>query len=101
MDFVESGVIPLWKWRNILCRITQRYPYPIILLLSLVDFYMRRGRWFLVGMRWKADTLPLFIVCPAVVWADKRLVLYSSKGEPGATMQAEVAPGVNFIADAP
>src|SRR5205823_2247776 len=99
--FVESGVIPLWKWRNILCRITKRYLYQIIFLLSLVDFYIRCVRWFLVGMRWKADALSLFIICLAVVWADKRLILYFPKGEPGATMQAEVAPGVNFIADAP
>src|SRR5436305_5202165 len=101
MDFVESGVIPLWEWGDIPCRITERYPYPIILLLSMVDFYMRRRRWFLVGMSGNADTLPCFVIGPAMVWTNKRLVLYSPQGESGATMQTEVAPRVHFIADAP
>src|SRR5258708_37242552 len=73
MDFVESGVIPLWKWGDILRRITQRYPYPIIFLLSLVNFYMRRGRWFLAGMRWNAVVLHLLVVYHTMVWTAKSL----------------------------
>src|SRR5258707_13416115 len=92
MDFVESGVIPLWKCRDILRRITQRYPYPLIFLLSRVNFDMRGGRWFLAGMRWKADALPSFIVCPAMVWTAKGLVLNFAEGEAGAPVKAEDLP---------
>src|SRR5260370_41872152 len=92
VDFVKGGVVPLRKFRHVAGGIAERNPYPIVLLLRLVDFCMRRGGRLLVRMRGGTPALSLFGIRPAMVCADEAvfLLLFPHKGAtPG---QANVRP---------
>src|SRR6266487_6007984 len=98
MHFMKRSIIPLRKSGYIFYWIAECNPYPIILFLCLVDFNPRFGGRYLVRMCRKADALPLFVVRPAMVWANERLICYFAQGEPCAPVKTKVPPGMNLIA---
>src|SRR3954453_18211899 len=67
VDFVKSRVIPLGKGWDIMYRVAQRDPDPVISLLRLVDFNPRTGRWRLLRMSRNSHTLSFLIVGPAMI----------------------------------
>src|SRR5438552_7920688 len=99
--FMERGIIPLWKCGNVKWRIAQRDPYPVILLTRLIDLNACFFGWCLLWMRGKVDAAPLLIIDPAMIGTDKRIVLYLAEREPGATMNAEIAPRQYLLTNTP
>src|SRR5258708_5422928 len=74
VDFMKSRVIPLGKGRNVMLRVAQGYPDPVISLLCLVDFYTRLGRWRLLRMSGNTHALSFLIVGPAMVRTNQGLI---------------------------
>src|SRR5579863_2956603 len=67
----------------------------------MIDFRVCCRRRHLIGMSRKTDTLPLLVVCPAMIGTDERTILNLPQREPCATVQAEVAPRMDVLADTP
>src|SRR6266567_2742823 len=101
VHFVKSRVIPLDKLRDIARGITQRDPYPVVFFLCCIDFGVCRSWRLLVRMRGKTDALSLFVVGPAMVRADKAVVLNFPQRKTRSPVQAKIAPRMNLLADAP
>src|SRR2546421_3944035 len=101
VHLVKGQVVPLDKLRYIARGITQCDPNPVVFFLCSIDFCVCRGWRLLIWMRGKADTLPLFVVGPAVIWTDKAVVLNFPQRKTRSPVQAKVAPRVNLLADAP
>src|SRR5260370_4236715 len=101
VDFVKGGVVPLRKFRHVAGGIAERDPYPIVLLLRLVDFCMRRGGRLLVGMSGETHALPLFVISPAMICANQAIILYFSQRKARSPVQAQVAPRMNLLANPP
>src|SRR5438045_9197228 len=100
VHLMKGRVVPLDKPWDILSRITQCNPYPVVFLLRHVDFGVCCSWRLLVGMRWKPDALSFFIVGPAMVRADKAVVLNFPQRKTRSPVQAKVAPRVNPLPDA-
>src|SRR5437660_9707067 len=75
MNLVEGWIIPLGEHWNIMRRLAQCDPYPIISFLSLINLCSCCSGGFLIWMGRKTNTLPFFIVCPTMICTDQRLVL--------------------------
>src|SRR5713101_5306327 len=101
MHFMKRSIIPLRKSGYIFYRIAECNPYPIVLFLRLVDFNSRFGGRYLVWMSRKADALPFFVIRPAMIRTNERLLFYFAQREPCASMKAEITPGMNFIINTP
>src|SRR6266849_10961526 len=99
VDFVKGGIVPLRKFRHVAGGIAERNPYPIVLLLCLVDFCMRRGGRLLVGMSGETHALPLFVIGPAVIGANQAIMLYFSKRKACSPVQAQVTPCMDLLAN--
>src|SRR5437588_5217548 len=92
VHLVKGWVVPLDKLWDILSRITQCDPNPVVFFLCSIDFCVCRSWRLLVRMRGKTDALPLFVVSPAVIWTSKAVVLNFPQRKTRSPMQANASP---------
>src|SRR5690348_12068351 len=101
MHLMKRYVVPLYERRYVFFRIAKRDPYPIVLLLRLVHFHPRFSRRHLVWMSGETHALPFFVIRPAMICTPQRLSFDLTQREPCATVQAEIAPGMDRVANTP